>query len=64
MRETRNSFKISVGKFEGRNHLGSLSVDDMNPEEIRSVHLNCIRMGQDKVQCWALLKIVMKLRVP
>jgi hypothetical protein len=69
MRYTINSYKIGIGKHQGkgRDCLGELRVDGMIilkfTVEIRCDTVNWILLAQDRIQWRADLNIVLNLRV-
>jgi hypothetical protein len=69
MGETRNAYRILVGKPEGKRPLGrprSTWVDNikMDLEQIRWHSKDWIELAQDRDQWRALVNAVMNLRVP
>jgi hypothetical protein len=65
MRETRNAYRILMGKPEGKRPLGRPRhrwVD--NIREIGSDGMDWIDLAQDRDQWRALVNTVMNLRVP
>jgi hypothetical protein len=69
MREIRNSYKILVGKPEGKIPLEHLDVDgeddiktDLGKTGLKGVDWN--HLAQDRDRWWALVKTVMNIRVP
>jgi hypothetical protein len=69
MGETRNAYRILVGKPEGKRPLGRQRrrwVDNikMNLREIGWDGMDWIELAQDRDQWRALVNTVMKLRVP
>jgi hypothetical protein len=69
MREKRNSYRILVGKPEGRRPLGRQRrrwVDDIKIDlrEIGWDGMDWIDLAQDRDQWKALVKTVMNLRLP
>jgi hypothetical protein len=69
MRETRNAYRILVGKPEGKRPLGRAKrrwVDNiqMDLREIGWNGMDWIELAQDRDQWRALVHTVMNLRVP
>jgi hypothetical protein len=66
MGETRNAYKILVGKPEGKRPLGHRWVDNITMElgEIGWDGRDWIELAQDRDQWRALVNMVMNLRVP
>jgi hypothetical protein len=69
MGETRNAYRILVGKPEGKRPLGRPRrrwVDDIKMDlgEIGCDGVDWIELAQDRNQWRALVKTVMNLRVP
>jgi hypothetical protein len=69
MGETRNAYRILVGKPEGKRRLGRPRrrwVDNikMDLTEIGWDGVDWIDLAQDRDQCRALVNTVMNLRVP
>jgi hypothetical protein len=69
MGETRNAYRILVGKKEGKRPLGRPRrrwVDNIkiNLKQIGWDGMDWIKVTQDRDQCRALLITVMNLRVP
>jgi hypothetical protein len=69
MGEGRGVYRVSVGKPEGKRPLGRprRRWEDNIKLDLRKIGIfgaNWIRLAQDRVQWWAFVKMVMKLRVP
>jgi hypothetical protein len=64
MGDSRNGYRILVGKSEGKDHLENLSVEiKMDFIEIEWEGLCWVNLAQDMDKSWAVLNTVMKLRV-
>jgi hypothetical protein len=67
MGETRNAYRILVGKPEGKRPLGGprrKRVDNIKTDLKRDSGMDWIELAQDRDQWRALVNTVMKLRVP
>jgi hypothetical protein len=69
MGEMRNAYKILVRKPEGKRLLGRPRCrwEDnlrMDLREIEWEVVECTRVAQDRVHWWALVNMIMNLRVP
>jgi hypothetical protein len=69
MREGRGVYRVLVGRPKDKRPLGRRRrrwEDNikMDLKEIRIEWVNCIHLAQDRVQWWACVSTVMKLRVP
>jgi hypothetical protein len=69
MRETKNAYKVLIGKPEVKRPLGRprRRLEDnimMNLTEIGWEVVGCIQVAQDRDQWWALVNTVMNIRAP
>jgi hypothetical protein len=69
MGQMRNAYKSFVGKLEGKRPFGrpKRRWEDnvkMNLREIRFEGMDWIHLASDRDRWWALVKMVMNLRVP
>jgi len=69
MGDERGVYRVLVGKPEGRNHWGDLSVDGWIilgwiPREVGCGYMDCIELAQDRDRWRTLVSAVMNLRVP
>jgi hypothetical protein len=69
MGEKRNTYRLLVGKPEGRRPLGRprrrwLDNIRMDLVEIRWDDVDCIGLAQDRDRCRALVNSILNLRVP
>ena len=69
MREGRGMYRVLVGKPEGKRPLGKPThrrEDNikMDIQEMGCGGMDWIELAQDRDRLWALVKVVMNLRVP
>jgi len=68
MGEIRNAYRIVVEKHEGKASLGRTRrrCQDILEETLGTYdgHVDWIHLAQDREQWWALVNIVMNVRVP
>jgi hypothetical protein len=67
--EGRGVYRVLVGKPEGKRPLGRLrrmweNNIKMDLQEVGFESVDWIQVAQDRERCWALVNVVMNLRVP